>query len=68
MQWSKYNLLFRSEKYGYLLYNTLTNVFVEIDRGTYRELEKIRQSPKTYDFTKERASALSATARQRKCW
>lgn len=51
MQWSKYNLLFRSEKYGYLLYNTLTNVFVEIDRGTYRELEKIRQSPETYDFT-----------------
>lgn len=52
MQWSKYNLLFRSAKHGYLLYNALSNVFVKIDDGTQSALEQIRQAPDTYDFTK----------------
>ena len=38
MIWSKYNFLFNSKKYGFLLYNSLTNLFAEID---YETAEKI---------------------------
>lgn len=52
MHWSKYNLLFHSARHGYLLYNALTNLFAELDAETYHEVEQIRQSPESYDFTK----------------
>lgn len=50
MKWSKYNLLFKSEKYNYLLYNSLTNTFAEIDNAVYKELKKIQKSPETFTF------------------
>ncbi len=50
LKWSKYNLLFKSKANGYLLYNSITNSFAEIDRETYKELELIRQNPSAYDF------------------
>jgi uncharacterized protein len=58
MHWSKYNFLFQSKKYGYLLYNALTNFFAELDAGTYHEIEQIRQAPESYDFTKAPALYL----------
>jgi uncharacterized protein len=51
MKWSKYNFLFTSEKYGNLLYNSLTNTFAELDNGTYNELLKIKDNPNTYDLS-----------------
>lgn len=50
MKWSKYNILFKSEKYGYLIYNSITNSFAEIDKSTYQELKKIKKSPGEYNF------------------
>lgn len=50
MKWSKYNLLFKSKKNDYLLYNSITNSFAEIDKETHKELELIRQDPSAYDF------------------
>lgn len=42
MKWSKYNFLFHSEKYGHLLYNSLTNCFIKLDPGIGSLLEKLR--------------------------
>ncbi|MCX6088889.1 MAG: radical SAM protein [Candidatus Atribacteria bacterium] len=50
--WSKYNLIFQSEKYGHLLYNALSNSFAEIDEVTLQELKSIREDPEHYDFRK----------------
>ncbi len=46
MVWSKYNFLFFSEKYGYLLYNSLTNLFAEIDEETVAKIDAIRSESK----------------------
>ena len=50
MKWSKYNFLFKSEKYGYLLFNSQSNTFAELDEKTYNEIEKIRKNPDNYDY------------------
>lgn len=42
MNWSKYTYIFKSEKHGYLLYNSLTNSFAEIDEETFNVFEKIK--------------------------
>ncbi len=44
--------MFKSEKYGYLLYNFLTNSFVELNEDSYEELKKIKKDPTAYDFDK----------------
>lgn len=44
MNWSKYNFLFISEQYGYLLYNSLTNSFVELDKEMYISLNKLKDN------------------------
>lgn len=31
MKWSRYNVLFRSERYGPFIYNTLSNTLIELD-------------------------------------
>jgi uncharacterized protein len=41
MNWSKYNYLFKSDKFGYLLYNSLSNGFVEVDEKIYLYLKSI---------------------------
>jgi uncharacterized protein len=51
VKWSKYNLLFRSEKYGHLLYNSLTNSFAALDEASHKAVESIKASPESYDFT-----------------
>jgi uncharacterized protein len=42
MKWSKYNYLFKSSKYGYLLYNSLSNSFVEIDEDGYEFFQSLQ--------------------------
>ncbi len=51
LKWSRYNRLFESEKYGHLIYNSLTNSFAELNPETYREIEKIRDNPRDYDYS-----------------
>lgn len=52
MRWSKYNLLFKSEKHGHMLYNSLSNSFASLDDASYKELQQIRESPESCDFAK----------------
>lgn len=44
MNWSKYNFLFNSPKYGYLLYNSITNCFAQIDNETVTLLEQCKNN------------------------
>ncbi len=53
MKWSKYNLLFRSKKYGWLLYNSLSNSFANLDDDTYQELERIKKMNGGYNVPKD---------------
>lgn len=41
MIWSKYNFLFQSKKNGYLLYNSLSNCFAELDYNAYTFLKEL---------------------------
>ena len=52
MKWSRYNLLFDSEKHGHLLYNALSNTFAQLDEATYREVDRVRSSRASYDATR----------------
>lgn len=42
--WSKYNYLFHSKKYGYLLYNSLTNCFAQVDIEMGTRFEKYNKN------------------------
>lgn len=42
MQWSRYNRLFRSERFGWFLYNALSNTLLELDEKHYCLLEGLR--------------------------
>lgn len=50
-KWSKYNYMFKSDKYGYLLYNSLTNSFAELSKPVFRKLEKLKKKPDGIDFS-----------------
>jgi uncharacterized protein len=43
MVWSKYNYLFESEKFGFLLYNSLSNSFIELDEEAYSLLKDFEE-------------------------
>jgi len=58
MKWSRYNLLFRSKKYGWLLYNSLSNSFANLDDDTYTVVEEIRKMNGGYDVSKNPGLAL----------
>lgn len=45
MIWSRYNYLFKSEKYGYLLYNSLSNAFLQIPEESIEMIENIKNNP-----------------------
>lgn len=45
MSWSIYNTLFQSNRFGYFLYNALSNSLIELDEKHYRYLEKLRNTP-----------------------
>ncbi len=42
MLWSRYNTLFHSERFGYFLYNALTNTLIELDEAHYTSLKGFR--------------------------
>jgi len=42
MHWSKYNFLFNSQRFGFFLYNSLSNVFFKLDERHYRLLGKMQ--------------------------
>ena len=42
MKYSKYNILFHSKKYGFLLYNSESNSFAELEQDLYDKLLKIK--------------------------
>lgn len=52
MKWSKYNHMFESSKHGYLIYNSLSNSFIELNHDSYIELKKIKENIQDYDFEK----------------
>ena len=43
MEWSRYNQLFESERFGLFLYNALSNTLMELDEPYYRALEGMRE-------------------------
>lgn len=45
MIWSRYNYLFKSEKYGYLLYNSLSNAFLHIPDKSIGFIKEIQNNP-----------------------
>lgn len=45
MKWSKYNYFFKSNKYGYLLYNALTNIFLRLNESDADLLEMAKINP-----------------------
>jgi uncharacterized protein len=45
LHWSKYNTLFHSDRFGYFLYNALSNTFFEIDKPHFLLLEQLRNNP-----------------------
>lgn len=51
MIWTKYNYIFKSEKFGVLLYNSLTNTFVNIGDDIYDIIVQIKSDPQHFDFS-----------------
>lgn len=43
MQWSRYNRLFRSERFGWFLYNALSNTLLELDEAHYFVIDGLRR-------------------------
>ena len=43
MEWSRYNQLFESARFGGFLYNALSNTMLELDEPHYRALEGVRE-------------------------
>ncbi|MDR0231246.1 MAG: radical SAM protein [Dysgonamonadaceae bacterium] len=43
MIWSRYNYLFKSKNFGFLLYNSLSNAFIELDEESYLRLKKVQE-------------------------
>ena len=48
MYWSKYNILSKSEKYGYLLFNTMSLAFIRIDKEDIATWLELKDNPDTY--------------------
>lgn len=45
MQWSRYNLIFESKNNGWLLYNSGSNSFVQMDEETAKFVEQVIKDP-----------------------
>ncbi len=43
MRWSAYNTLFQSERFGYFLYNALSNTLMELNSHYYKKLEYLKE-------------------------
>lgn len=45
MRWSRYNLMFQSERNGWLLYNSASNAFLQMEEDTANMVQKIIAAP-----------------------
>lgn len=45
MMWSRYNQLFRSQRFGWFVYNALSNTLIALDEVHGRALERLRADP-----------------------
>lgn len=60
MKYSIYNYIFRSEKYGFLLYNSETNAFLKLSESMYNSLKGIKDGQVAIEsLDKEVISAFS---------
>ncbi len=58
--WSRFNNLFRSERFGYFLYNALSNTLLETDEAHFKVLEELRdRGIGSQNFEKSFISLLS---------
>lgn len=48
MYWSKYNILTKTKKYGYLLFNTMSQVFIHISEQSIDEWLRLKDNPDKY--------------------
>lgn len=48
MYWSKYNVIAKTGKYGYLLYNTMSQVFLQIDDSQMDAWMHLKENPDSY--------------------
>lgn len=48
MFWSRYNIITKSEKYGYLLYNTMSQVFLRIPEEEIGLWQELQNDPDSY--------------------
>lgn len=53
MEWSRYNHLFKSPKYGNLLYNTLTQALIRIPDTSLNTINQLRENPNLVETSKE---------------
>lgn len=44
-QWSRYNTLFQSKRFGYFLYNAMSNVLLELDEAHYHLAQTLKDDP-----------------------
>lgn len=59
MEWSIYNHLFYSERVkAYLLYSSLSNMLVELDKVAYEEILKIKKNPECINGNNEQYKFL----------
>ncbi|MDR1056934.1 MAG: radical SAM protein [Prevotellaceae bacterium] len=55
MEWSKYNYIYHSSKHGYLLFNTLSGTFLDINNDSLRStLFKIKENINEFDFSNKK--------------
>jgi len=45
MEWSRYNMLFKSKNNGWLLYNSGSNSFVQMDESTAELIKRVKDNP-----------------------
>ena len=51
MKWSRYNLLFESERNGWLLYNSASNSFLQVSEEAAAVIRKIEDDPDGTDYS-----------------
>jgi uncharacterized protein len=49
--WSRYNLLFLSERNGWLLYNSASNAFLQLSTEAVEAVERIKENPNAVDYS-----------------
>ena len=55
MKWSRYSLLFESRRNGWLLYNSASNAFLQIEDKAVPVIQQIQEDPSSFDFSKDPA-------------